>query len=255
MPPIGGECPGGTSRMMAHGGGMSVVDEEEPAAGEFTGDGLRPWLEGRTDFRAEVRDSVRHGRRLAGERPFHKDKASAVIIDAALVPCAYVAGEKFDWESVEQLVGEENAGKGGQVVLVRHVGEMVRPGSEGLLLDGAKLGQRFDHDDPRGAARPGGEDVGHESAVVGALLDESEVIRVPEELPHFGKLGGEEFSEDGADVHVGEEVAATSGTVRPARIVTAVRMVKCDGHELVEADRSFLRDAAAEFFRGSVRAG
>jgi len=34
-----------------------------------------------------------------------------------------------------------------------------------------------------------------------------------------------------------------------------VRMVKCDGHELVEADRSFLRDAAAEFFRGSVRAG
>ena len=132
---------------------------------------------------------------------------------------------------------------------------MVCPGSEGLLLDGAKLGQRFDHDDPRGAARPGGEDVGHESAVVGALLDKSEVIRVPEELPHFGKLGGEEFSEDGADAHVGEEVAAASGAVRPARIVTAVRMVKCGGHELVEADRSFLRDAAAEFFRGSVRAG
>ena len=213
MPPIGGECPGGTSRMMAHGGGMSVVDEEEPAAGEFTGDGLGPWLEGRTDFRAEVRDFDRHGRRLAGERPFHKDKASAVIIDAALVPCAYVADEKFDWESVEQLVGEENAGPGGQVVLVPHVGEMVRPGSEGLLLDGAKLGQRFDHDDPRGAARPGGEDVGHESAVVGALLDESEVIRVPEELLHFGKLGGEEFSEDGADAHVGEEVAAASGPV------------------------------------------
>jgi hypothetical protein len=123
------------------------------------------------------------------------------------------------------------------------------------LLDGAKLGLRFDYDDPRGAARPGGEDVGHESAVVGALLNESEVLRVPEEMPHFGELGGEEFSEDGADAHVGEKVAAAPGTVRPARIVTAVRMVKCDGHELVEADRSFLGDAAAEFLRGSVRAG
>jgi hypothetical protein len=192
---------------------------------------------------------------VPGERPFDKDKASAVIIDAALVPCAYVPGEDLDREGVEQLVGEENAGKGGQVVLVRDVGEMVRPGSEGLLLDGAKRGHRFDHDDPRGAARPGSEDVGHEPAIVGALFDQGEVIRVPEELPHFGELGGEEFAEDRTDTHVGEEVAATSGPVCPARIVSALWMVKCDGHELVEADRSFLGDAAAEFFRGSVRAG
>jgi hypothetical protein len=113
----------------------------------------------------------------------------------------------------------------------------------------------FDDDDAGRCTIPRGENVGEQLPVIRALFDEGEVVRFTEEFPHFAKLRGEQFPEDRADADAGEEVAASSGAAGRRCVVSAVRMIKRDGHEFVEPYRTVLRDAAAEFARGSVRAG
>ena len=88
-----------------------------------------------------------------------------------------------------------------------------------------------------------------------ALFNEGEFVRGAKVVAHFEQLSGEEFAEDGTDADAGEKVAALAGAWFFRGVITVVRMVERDGHELVEADGTLLRDAAAEFGRGSVRAG
>ena len=251
---VGGDGSGGPRRVVARGLRVAVIHEQHPSEAEFFRHGAHPRTERRAHFRCEPPVARRH--REVGIRAGHlgEDERIAVEPDAALAPGAAVAREEFHGKRVEQLVGEKEAGERRQIVLVRDVGEVVRPGGEGFLLERAKGRQRLDDDGARERGRPRGKHVGHELAVRRPLLDEREIVGPPERLPHLGELRGQQAPEDRADAHAGEKVAALSGARRAPRVV-ASGAVERGGHELVEADWPGVRDAPAEMFRGGVRAG
>jgi hypothetical protein len=138
---------------------------------------------------------------------------------------------------------------------VRRMRHLLPPRGKFPQLRGPALFERFDDDDARRSARPDGQDVVHQLAIVRTLLDEREVGGVAEQRAHFEELRGEQLSENRTDADAGEEIALPPGAAFRRRVVSAPRMIERDGHEFVEADRALLRDAAAEFVRGSVRAG
>lgn len=252
---ISGEAAFRARRMISHRRRLTVIDKHHPSALEFTGDRVDPRGERRTNLSDELRDVFRNRRRVPGERRVDKDKAGAVMVNASLAPYAVFTNEDLHGKGIKQLVGEENTGERREVFFVRDMREASGPPSKGFLVQRAEVFQRLYDNNSRYRSGPRGEDIGEKLSVVRPLFDESEVGGVAELFAHFEQLRGQKFSKNRSDADAGEKVAASPGARLIRGVVSVLRMIERDGHEFVESDGAVLRDAAAENFRGSVRAG
>ena len=89
----------------------------------------------------------------------------------------------------------------------------------------------------------GVENIGRELAPVRALLDDEKFGRVAKPHPHFGKLPGEESSEERADAHIGEIIAVASDVRASGSVIAVQRMVERQSHgEPVDLSRVELDD-------------
>ena len=255
MRAVGSQCAGCACWMVTDRCGVSVVDDEHPAGHQFSGQGLHPRFERRTDFRRETGNLAINRRCFSAEWRFGENEPAVFERDTALEPASPVANEQLDRKSIEQLVGEKNAGEFRKFRFARHVDEMCGPWREGVALRGAQTFYRLDDDNARQRSFPRGKNIGHELSVVCALFDERELIRFSEQFPHLEKLGGEEFSENRSDAHVGEKVPALSRAILPRGVVAAARMIQRHLHEFVEPDGAILRDAPTDFLGGSAGPG
>jgi len=82
--------------------------------------------------------------------------------------------------------------------------------------------------------------------VVRSLLDEDEIRRTAQPMPHFNELAGEQTPKERADTDVGEEIPAPPDSRLGGPVVALLGIVESAGHEIAECDRSTLGDFGAE---------
>src|SRR5215468_2011310 len=75
------------------------------------------------------------------------------------------------------------------------------------------------------------QNVARELSIVRTLLDNHEIVDLPEPLPDFGKLRGQESSEERADTHVREVIAVPSDRTPPTGIISVLGMIERLLHE------------------------
>ena len=131
-----------------------------------------------------------------------------------------------DGQGVEKLVGHEEERAVGKVL------DAVMPSgggiAEGLGLDRAEDGRRFDEMDPGGLGEArhgagGAQDVGHQRAAPGAELGQHERARPPLVEPGLREAEAQHLAEHLADLRRGGEIAGRAqriarGVVAPARV-------------------------------------
>ena len=151
------------------------------------------------------------------------------FVGVAFGPDAVAAGELADGEGVEELVGQQDQGAGGELL----DGVVPGRGGEAACLLGAEARGGLDEMQAEGLVEIGGdlgdgpEGVLHEGAAAGAAFDEEHRVGAAERMPDDGGPGAQEFAEDLGDLRRGGEVL--EGVF--FRVVGGVGA----GHEVVEA--------------------
>ena len=242
-------------RVVELGGGVAVVDEQEHAALE-TGRRVRePRTERQADLGALALGELDRlvgepggevGRRRLG---LDVDEGAVARPDEDLAQAAVADHDAVDRERVEDLVGEDEAGR--PAPRCGRVGMSASPwpaASRRAAM--ASMPARLDLDRVVAQARRevrvlGGqavEDRERERAGPGAVLAEDERLRPTEPVPGVRDRPGEGGPEDRVGLGGGQEVAVPTRAGGLGPVVAAIGVVQREVHEPREGDRPVARD-------------
>src|SRR4029077_7378842 len=140
-------------------------------------------------------------------------------------------------QRIEQFVGKMNSNERREFVNRGNPGSFFGELAQIFLLSLPPNRKRLDHAIGSCGKTIGGrlpqrtQRISRKDAIMRTLLHDFEIARPPKLPPNFGKLRGEQSSEERSNTHVGKKIAAPANLGPPTRVIPAVGVIKRQLHE------------------------